>query len=296
VGLVGIGVRQRVDHACEHAGAGPCRFVSVDGLVIHLVEEGNSLPVVLVHGGQGWAYTWRPQIKPLAGAGYRAIAPDLPGSGYSDLRGHWASIEGLSGFLGDLLDTLGIERAAFVANSAGGLPVLDLAIRHPERVIALVLVSTCGVPHTEPALWRLLRWPLVGEVMRLFVTAGLVRDTLRQAVYDESLITDDVASAYHEPLRRPGAWQANLSLERNWRPVWVEANLERIAAPTLVVWGQDDLWHPLSMAHEFGRRITKAQVVVLPECGHLPHEERPGDFNRLILEFLANHLRRGEER
>nr|HID14197.1 hypothetical protein [Anaerolineae bacterium] len=91
MGLVGIGVKQRVSHACEHADAGPCRFVSVDGLVIHLVEEGSGLPVVLVHGGQGWAYTWRHQLEPLSGAGYRAIAPDLP---YSDLRGHWASIVG----------------------------------------------------------------------------------------------------------------------------------------------------------------------------------------------------------
>lgn len=292
--------------AHHHADIGPCRTMKVSNLSVHLVEAGSGPAVVLVHGGQAWAYTWRHQLRPLAGAGYRVIAPDLPGSGYSDpfLRpgsgqavgsgqapmGHVASIEGLSAFIGGLLDALKIEQAAFVASSAGGLPVLDLAIRRPERVTALVLASTCGVPHTEPILWRLLRWPLLGEAMGLFVTAGMVRSNLRQAVHDDGLITDDVVSAYHEPLRRPGAWRANLKLERNWRPAWVEANLERIAAPTLVVWGQDDPWHPLSMAHEFGRRITGAQVVVLPECGHLPHEERPDDFNRLAVEFLRRHL------
>lgn len=276
--------------AHHHADIGPCRTMKVSNLSVHLVEAGSGPALVLTHGGQGWAYTWRYQIEPLARAGYRAIAPDLPGSGYSDLTGHEASIEGLSGFLGDLLGALEIEQAALIANSAGGPPVLDLAIRRPERVTALVLASTCGVPHTEPILWRLLRWPLLGEAMGLFVTAGMVRSNLRQAVHDDSLITDDVVSAYHEPLRRPGAWRANLKLERNWRPAWVEANLERITAPTLVVWGQDDPWHPLGMAHEFGRRITGAQVVVLPECGHLPHEERPDDFNRLAVEFLRRHL------
>jgi len=249
------------------------------------------LAVVLIHGGQAWAYTWRHQFEPLAGAGYRVIAPDLPGSGYSDLpRDYDYSIEGLSAFLGGLLDTLEIEQAAFVASSAGGLPVLDFAIRHPERVTALVLASTCGVPHCEPFLWRLVRWPLVGEAMRLFLTPGLVRSNLQEMVYDETLITDEVVAAYYEPLRRSGAWAAQLRLERNWRPAWVEANLERITAPTLVVWGQDDPWHPLSMAREFGRRIARAEVVVLPACGHLPHEERPVDFNRLTLEFLAQHL------
>jgi 4,5:9,10-diseco-3-hydroxy-5,9,17-trioxoandrosta-1(10),2-diene-4-oate hydrolase len=276
--------------ACHHADIGPCRFLTAKGLTIHLVEAGDGPALLLVHGGQGWAYTWRRQLGPLADAGYLAIAPDLPGSGYSDLVGHEASIEGLSRFLGDLLDALEIERAAFVANSAGGLPVLDFALRRPERVAALVLASSCGAPHTEPVLWRLLRWPLLGEVMGLFVTAGMVRSNLRQMVYDESLIGDEVVTAYLEPLRRPGAWRANLKLERNWRPGWVEANLEQITAPTLVVWGQDDPWHPLSMAHEFGQRLADAQVEILPECGHLPHEERPADFDRLVLEFLAKRL------
>ena len=276
--------------AHHHPDIGPCRTVKVSNLSVHLIEAGSGPAVVLVHGGQAWAYTWRHQLRPLAGAGYRVIAPDLPGSGYPALPAEYDySIEGMSGFLGALLDTLEIGQAAFIANSAGGLPVLDFAIRHPERVTAPVLASACGVPHAEPLLWRLARWPLIGELMGLFVTSGMVRSNLRQAVHDDGLITDDVVSAYHEPLRRPGAWRANLKLERNWRPAWVEANLERITAPTLVVWGQDDPWHPLSMAREFGRRIAGAQVVILPECGHLPHEERPADFNRLVLEFLAHH-------
>lgn len=278
--------------------ARPCQTVAVGKLNIRCIEAGNGPAVVLVHGGQAWSYTWRHQIEPLAGVGYRVIAPDLPGSGYSDpsagsgqaLAGREVSIAGLSAFLGDLLDTLEIEQAAFVASSAGGLPVLDFAIRHPGRVTALALASTCGVPHTEPLLWRLVRWPLVGEAMRLFLTPGLVRSNLRDMVYDETLITDEVVSAYYEPLHRPGAWAAQLRLERSWQPGWVEANIEQISAPTLAVWGENDPYHPLTMAHEFGRRITGAQVVVLPECGHLPHEERPADFNRLLLEFLAHHL------
>jgi len=280
----------------KHADAGPCRFVTVNSLTIHLIEAGDGPAVVLVHGGQAWGYTWRHQLEPLADVGYQVIAPDLPGSGYSDLpRDYDYSIRGLSAFLGDLLDMLEIERAAFAASSAGGLPVLDFAIRHPERITALVLASTCGVPHREPFLWRLVRWPLVGEAMRLFLTPGLVRSNLREMVYDETLIADEVVAAYYEPLRRPGAWAAQLRLERNWRPAWVEANLERITAPTLVVWGRDDPRHPLSMAREFGRRIAGAQVVILPECGHLPHEERSTDFNQLVLEFFSRHLDGGRE-
>ncbi len=280
----------------KHANVGPCRFVTTGRQTIHLFEAGSGPAVVLVHGSQAWAYAWRHQLGPLAAAGYRAIAPDLPGSGYSSLDdGGDYSVEGLSGFLGDLLDALQLERAVFVASSAGGLPVLDFAIRHPARVTALVLSSSCGVPHREPLLWRLLRWPGVGEAMGLFVSFSMTRDTLRGMMFNKSLVTDECVSAYLDPLRRPGAWRAVLKLERAWRPAWVEANLERVASPALIVWGRDDPVHPMAMAHELGHRIGSAQVKLLPACGHLPHEERPDDFNRLVIPFLARQLQRGSD-
>jgi pimeloyl-ACP methyl ester carboxylesterase len=226
----------------QHTEISPCRFVAFNGVTIHLIarypdDESTSGPAVLfIHGGQAWAYTWRYQLEFFDDAGYQVIAPDLPGSGYSDLREFDTSIEGLSRFLGNLLDVLGIKQAAFVASSAGGLPVLDFAIRYPQRVAALVLASTCGVPHSEPLLWKLVRWPLVGEVMRLFLTKALVRSNLRDMVYDDSLITNEVVSAYYDSLHRSGAWAAQLRLERNWRPGWVETHIQQISAPTLVVW------------------------------------------------------------
>ena len=282
-----------MDQHCDrqHRPIATCRRIEVDGLYIHLTETGGgSYPIVLVHGGQAWAFTWRHQLEPLAAAGYRAIAPDLPGSGHSDLpRDYDYSIEELSRFLSSLLDALQIGRAAFIANSAGGPPVLDFALRHPKRVAALILVSTCGVPHSKPFLWKLVRLPLVGEATKYFLTPSLVRDNLRQMVHDKTLITDDVVTAYFEPLHRRDACQAQLKLERRWQPGWVEANLEWITAPTLAVWGKYDPVHPLKMAREFGQRIYGAQVEILSDCGHLPHEEQAEKFNPLVVNFLQRH-------
>ncbi len=66
------------------------------------------------------------------------------------------------------------------------------------------------------------------------------------------------------------------------------ANLERVTAPTLIMLGEDDCVHPAAMAHEFTRRIKGAQVEFLPASGHLPHEEHPDEFNRLVADFLAH--------
>lgn len=262
-------------------------MIAVDGAATHVVDESGARPVVLVHGSQGWAYTWRHQIGPFSAAGFRVVAPDLPGCGYSALDVSDPSIAGLSRFLASLLDALEIGRASFVASSGGGLPVLDLAIRHPERVEALVLASTCGVPHRLPWLWRRITTPAIGEIAGLLLCRRLVRGTLRTAVRDDSCITDEVVEQYYRPLRRKGAWPAQLKLERASHPEWVEQNLGDISAPALVIWGEDDPWHPIRMAVEFQRRLRRPRLSVIPDCGHLPHEEHPDTFNTVAGQFLG---------
>lgn len=273
-----------------HADIGHCRMIAVDGAPTHLVDEPGGHPIVLVHGSQAWAYSWRHQIRPFSAAGYRVVAPDLPGCGYSSLDVPDASVPGLSRFLVSMLDALGIERASFVASSGGGLPVLDLAIRHPGRVGSLVLASTCGVPHRLPWLWRQVTRPIVGETLGLFLSRRLVCSTLREAVYDDSRITDEVVEQYYRPLHQKGAWLAQLRLERAAHPEWVEEHLRDISAPALVVWGEDDPWHPIGMAEEFRRRLQRARVRVIPRCGHLPHEEQPDKFNAVALQFLDERV------
>jgi len=258
-------------------------------LEAHISHSGYGPAVLMVHGSQAWSYAWRFQVPVIAQAGFQAIAVDLPGNGYSQAAPTFDySIQGASRFLGAVLNHFETGPAVLVASSAGGLPVLDLAIRQPELVRGLVLVSTCGVAHPLPLLWKLAKAPLLGELVGIFLNEKLVRQNLLEAVYDPRSITDQDVTAYTEPLKRPGAWNANLKIERSWDPTFVEQNLEQIQCPTLVVWGENDPWHPLEMAHTFAKRIKRAQLKVFSLCGHLPHEERPDDFNQLLVEFLLS--------
>lgn len=189
----------------KHEEIGTCRFAQVDGRNVHLVEVGSGFPIVLIHGSQSWAYSWRYQIDLLAKAGHRVIVPDLPGSGYSDLAdGAEYSISALSCFIGDMLDELKIGKAVFAASSAGGLPVLDLAIRCPDRVAGLVLSSSCGVHHDLPTVWKLMSWPLVGELMGCFLNEGVVRSNLQEAFYSQGVVTNEMVTAIWQPVRRHG--------------------------------------------------------------------------------------------
>ena len=119
--------------------------------------------------------------------------------------------------------------------------------------------------------------------MGLFLSRGRVRANLRRAVFDPALVTARDVDAYLAPLRRPGAWRANLEAERRTDGSRVESNLGRLTPGALVVWGREDPWHPVAMAGQFALRLPRARVEVLPRCGHLPQDEWPDRFNRLLL-------------
>jgi pimeloyl-ACP methyl ester carboxylesterase len=276
----------------SHPNLGACQTLEVEGIPIHLISEGKGPLVLFVHGSQAWSYTWRYQVKPFAEAMYQVVAPDLPGNGYSAAPSHHDySVAGNSRLIGQVLDGLQAQQVILVASSAGGLPVLDFTIRHPERVSALILLSACGVPHSLPGLWNLIRLPLVGEAARLFLSPPLIRKNLAEAFADPRKVTGYDVEAYLRPLLRPGSWMANLHTERSTDPTFVEQNLKSIRCPVLIVWGKEDAWHPVAMAETFHQQLPQAEVGIFSNCGHLPHEEHPACFNQSALKFLEGKVK-----
>ncbi len=270
-----------------HPVIGACQILEIAGTSVHMISQGSGPAVLFVHGSQAWSYAWRYQIEAFAATGYQAVAVDLPGNGYSAAPTYYDySVSGNAQLIGALLDAIHAPQAFLVASSAGGLPVLDFAIRNPERVRGLILASTCGVGHRLPFLWNLVRYPLVGELARLFLNEGLVRQNLSEAFANPQKLSPEDVTAYTQPLLRPGSWAANLRTERCTDPTFVEQNLKSIRCPVLIIWGQEDAWHPMTMVEAFHQQLPQAEVAILSHCGHLPHEEQPECFNQRVLEFL----------
>lgn len=122
--------------------AGTCRLA--------VYEAGEGPPVILLHGWPEIAYAWKNQLRPLAAAGWRAIAVDLKGFGASDAPADpdlYGAVEMTADFAG-LMDALGLERAVFVGHDWGGALVWRMAQLHPERVAGVVSLCT---PHVAPA-------------------------------------------------------------------------------------------------------------------------------------------------
>jgi pimeloyl-ACP methyl ester carboxylesterase len=114
---------------------------------------------------------------------------------------------------------------------------------------------------------------------------------LRQVFHDDRLVTPERVDEYLAPMVRPGTAAALRSLLTGRDGLDVPAAVARIRQPTLVIWGRDDRWIDVSDATRFLRAIPGSRVEILDACGHMPQEERPEDFVRLTLGFLAGEPR-----
>jgi pimeloyl-ACP methyl ester carboxylesterase len=262
------------------------------GLRVRYVRAGSGPPLLLVHGTAASIDTWRDLLPELAQR-YEVVALDLPGFGASDQP---ADLSGAAypGVLLALMDRLELTRAVLVGHSLGGAVATLVAAQHPERVERLVLIAPAGFNFASaelPWLLRALEWPPLGELVeRLPVRRALVRLGLRQVVFDDALVTRERVEEYWAPLARPGAIASLRSLlaSRHALGARFPALAARVRAPTLLIWGREDAWIPVTQADRFLAAIPGSRQVVLERCGHLPQEEHPHEVLRILADFLAS--------
>jgi pimeloyl-ACP methyl ester carboxylesterase len=272
--------------------------VEVDGLPICYLAAGEGSPLVLLHGAGDNSLDWRWAIPALA-RDHLVYAPDLPGSGGSAkpaAGGH--SPASFERFVGSFLDALGVERAAVVGNSLGGLAGLRFASSEPERVMALGLVAAGLGRKVSPAL-RSLSLPGYGGMA---VAWGARRTGAAQRALGRwallfarpRRVPQDWLKEQYRLARLPGFLKAQLAAVRG--QVGVRGQREVLAdrlpglrTPTLVVWGERDRVLPASQAHETAARLPNGSLELIPDCGHLPQVEHPDRFAAVLGQFLGEH-------
>ena len=233
-------------------------------------------------------------MAPLAAAGYRVMAVDLPGFGYSDKPGGY-SLDAYVAFVRDWLDLHCIDRAVVVGNSMGGAIAAAVAGLAPERVASLVLVDPGGFGREVSWLLRLAGLRLVSSALDVRFTPRRVRRGLRFVYADSSLIDDAEVDRIVEISELPGSRQAFLEIAhkviglRGLRPGLGLGDIPAgITAPTLILWGRRDRIIPVSHAERAHQAIPGSQVVLFDDCGHCPQLEVPELFTESVLGFLRS--------
>lgn len=287
------------EHAAKLHHADCSRFVEVDGVRVHFQQAGESSapPILLIHGFCASTCVWRDVLLPISRMGFRVVAPDLIGFGFSakPRRGPY-TIDAQARMIVRLMDELRIEGAALVGSSYGGAVAMTAALDYPERVSRLVLVD--AVSNDEVKNQRLLRIaasPLVGDLLSplMIESRRLMKWRMGKLYAGQSahLFDDERVAAQYLPLRTAGTQRAALATLRRWKADRVEREADRITQPTLLVWGEDDRDIPLRHGERLHALIRNSRLVVFRACGHLPQEERPDEFAGLVAGFCKSRDR-----
>jgi pimeloyl-ACP methyl ester carboxylesterase len=271
-------------------------FIDVDGLRVHYQEAGDKRApaLVLIHGFTSSTLVWSKVFLRLAEAGYRVIAPDMLGYGYSAKpRNGEYTIAGQARLLTHLLDALGIPRAIFIGSSYGGAVAATCGLDYPDRVEKLILVG--AVNNNRPLEFMLMRVfgsPVVGDVVSplLIGSRRLLRRRMKR-VYDEHawVMDERRVDARHLPLRAARTHRAIINTVRRWDAERISRDAHLITQPTLLLWGENDREIPLSDGERLHAEIPGSRLIVFLKCGHLPHEEYPEAFTDVVIEFVKSN-------
>lgn len=282
------------------------QFIDVGGAQIYYIDKGpqDGPVVLLLHGFGGSTFTWRDTIEPLAEAGFRAIALDMPPFGLSDKDPDQAySRANMAKTIIALMDTLKIDKASIVGHSMGGGVTAQLALNYPSRIEKLVFVAgsvggggvatedqNSQTPRSAPFGFLSSldpKSPLAITAIKTFMTPERFTDILTSAYYNKSVITDAVIAGYQRPLQLDTWAQGLLAFISSDNAVFDTTALAEIKAPTLIIWGEQDTWVPLSAGERLNTLIPNSTLIIYAETGHLPMEENTEQFNDDLLAFLA---------
>jgi pimeloyl-ACP methyl ester carboxylesterase len=259
----------------------------------HVEKEGDGPPLLLIHGLGASSFSFRENLKPL-GKKFRVLAPDLPAHGYSPapLDGDYR-LETLTRGLRDFLDLKGLRQAAVAGNCLGGSLALMLARDYPERVSALILLDPAVALTRVPWMFYPLRLPFLGGLAAALSGPWIIPFALRLAYHRRELITPEVVAGYARPfqeLPRRLAFRRLCQQLKIPPPPEIEAMLQKIRQPTVLIWGEEDRILPVSQASWVKARLPHALYKPLPEVGHAPQEEDPTAVNEIIIDFLTHSI------
>ena len=254
-------------------------------------EEGaKDAPVaLLLHGYPNSSYMWKDVLPAVAGAGFRAVAPDFAGYGDSQLvrgdEGTWADhVQSLDDFVAEH----DLAPVVLIVHDWGGLIGLRWVCERPYCVKAMAIMGTGFFPDGKwHGLAEGMRTPGQGEQIAASITRETFAELLRGA---SPKVTDEALDEYWKGFADPERKAAHLALYRsgNFEELApYEGKLAALGVPTLILWGEDDAFAPVTGAYRFKKEIPHAELVVLEGAGHFLTEDEPERVATEIGRFLS---------
>lgn len=268
-------------------------FIHQPGEHLNFQTRGNGpCQVILLHGFASSLHTWDD------------LAPLFPADEFTlhllDLKGHGASAMTSGGdysalhnarLIAGYIHSHRLRDITVIGHSFGGLVALLTALECPE-ITRLILIGTPGFPQKIPHFMRILRLPLIGPLLMAAVPAEkIARRGLESVFHRHELITERLIERYAAGYRRKGSARALASTVRQILPPYaakLTARYGSLSIPVLMLWGEHDRVVRPWQGEQLGRELKNSQLVIIPDCGHNPHEERPEETFAIIRDFLSS--------
>lgn len=260
---------------------------------LHYIESGSGPPLLLIHGLFDSLESWQ-KLIPLLSDRFKIYAIDLPAFGKSPLPSSWKeSISGMIKAVVTFLNEKEIRHVSLLGNSMGGGLALGVAGALPERIDRIVLMNPYGLP-SLPLAAKAAQGCITGSFLPYLLRRSALRrcakGILTRSIYNRNLVTDPLIERVIQPF---STVRLRKNLFRFLRGISAEemrsidARLPTIAHPVLIIWGEKDGW--LSDAHweRLQERLQNGNVIKIPDCGHLPHLEKPQAVAEAAIQFLS---------
>ena len=263
-------------------------------VMIRYIDIGNDFKgtILLMHGIPTWAYLYHAVIPLLVKEGYRVIAPDFLGHGWSDRRDRFdRSFKDQARMITTLLDRLQLDVVDVVGHDTGGAVALILAIEHQVRVNRLVITNSVCYDRFDDDMLDFghpLRW-MSRPISDLI---EMLEESLEAGLSDHSRLTLDFRSGIMAPLTSE---EGKLSLLRNASALNVNQTMAlvdrhgNISAPTMILWGMDDPWQKSEDGMRLSNEIPGALFKPLLKASHWVPQDAPEAFTEALLGFLSNN-------
>ena len=248
--------------------------VRVGGASVHMLKggSGTGAPVVFLHSIEG-NLGWLPWMETIAESA-TVYAPTHPGFGESE-RPEWLeSVSDMARFYLWMFQEMGLDRVSLVGHFLGGWIAAEIAVMNPGILESLTLVDSAGVR------------PRDGEIADVFLLGE--EETLRRSFHDVASVPG------YDVLLGGEASIANREMTTRlcWKPYMYDRSLlpllPRVTAPTLVVWGAEDRIIPPDAGRRIHEAVEGSRLEIVPQCGHMPHIEKPHEFSRLVDSWLSH--------
>lgn len=272
------------------------KYVTINNIKTRYWQLGDKgSPILLIHGFAGSVEHWMENIEALA-KHYKVYAVDMIGFGFSDKPQDIKYTPVVfTEFIKAFLDYHKLNKINMVGHSFGGAIALHFAIKYPQLIDKLTLVSSAGLGNDLPLHFRLLTLPIIGRILLGMKSKTAIAKALRHHVYNPKTLSQNFINRMCEVFKQPRFSKTMHKILRtyaNFCGIRPEATKDIIAAlpnikiPTLIIWGQEDNLLPVKHAYFAAKKIPNAKLHIFKYCRHLPQFEYSQDFNKQVLKFI----------